>query len=141
MKPIYIAAPFGAATHDERLHNTMRAVTIANVAAAIGYEPVVVHLRILAGEWGDDNDPFQRAAGMAATMEVLERVIRRGGEVWALRRDDGTMSAGTAAEVEHALAAGADVVACTWTEWEHRAAREVLPMFRMFRTRLWMASP
>lgn len=119
MTKVYVAAPFAAATDGERYLNVVRAMQVGEILTRMDwYEPVAVHERIYDGEWGDDNDPEARAAGMKATMAILDDVLDNGGRVAVLLRDDCTMSAGTAAEVKHAVERGADVIAMTWNCWQ-----------------------
>jgi hypothetical protein len=97
--------------------NVMRATMVGEILRKMGYAAVVVHGRIHQGEWGDDNDPEARAAGMKATMDILDDVINSGGYVAVLLRDDCTMSIGTANEVRHAVGRECEVAAMTWNGW------------------------
>lgn len=117
MTKAYVAAPYAAGNDEGRYMNTQWAIKIGEILKLMGHEPVVVHERIYKGEWGDDNDPEARAAGMKATMGILDDVIRSGGSVAVLLRDDCTMSSGMTAEVSAAVAAGAPVAAMTYNAW------------------------
>ena len=98
----YVAAPFGAPTRFEQEANTCRAEYVGEIMRDRGFRPVVVHTAILAGAFGDDNDPAARARGLAATVEIMRDVLARGGVLVVLLRDDCTMSAGVLAEVTEA---------------------------------------
>jgi len=95
---VYVCAPYGAPTHEEREVNVARALGVAQVLAREGWCPVCLHPAIHAGVYGDDSDPAQREAGLAVAVRTVEDVVRGGGRVAVLLRDDGTMSPGTAAE-------------------------------------------
>lgn len=96
---VYIAAPYGAPTPEGRAENTRRAVALAALAAAWGRAPICVHPLIEAGVFGDDDNPADRARGLACMAQV-EAVAKADGEMWVLLRDDGLMSRGCLAEVE-----------------------------------------
>lgn len=91
---VYIAAPFAPACGLDAAENTRRAVLLAMIYRRRGYHVECVHPDILAGRYGDDNDPTQRAAGMERTLAL----VRKAGRLAVLLRPDGTMSAGTAEE-------------------------------------------
>jgi len=107
---VYVCAPYGATTHEERERNVARALGVAQVLAREGWCPVCLHPAIHAGVYGDDSDPAQREAGLRVAVRTVEEVVRGQGLVAVLLRDDGEMSPGTAMEW---LAARR--VAATWT--------------------------
>ena len=122
MSRVYIAGPFTDPRPEVIAWHVARACLLGRLASAVGLVPVVVHEDIAAGVYGDDADPVQRASGRARTMEVVWSCAG----VWALRRDDGTMSEGTDAEYR-----GTDGrrLAGTWAEWRglvERAAPDLL---------------
>lgn len=122
-RPIcYIAAPYADPSPTIRAWHVDRAVLLARLAMACGYSPVETHTSIAAGVYGDDSDPGQRARGMAATAAICRGVLATPGAVlWALKRDDGSVSDGTRAEC--VLAADvADYTAHTWAEWAIKVA-------------------
>ena len=96
----YIAAPCGAPTPEGRAENARRAVALAALAAAWGRAPICVHPLIEAGVFGDDNDPNDRARGLACCMAQAEAVARADGELWLLLRDGGWISDGCRRELE-----------------------------------------
>lgn len=116
----YVAAPFGAPTRFEQEVNTRRAEYVGEIMAARGFRPVVVHTAILAGAFGDDNDPEARARGLAATVDIMRGVLARGGIVVVLLKDDCTMSAGVQAEVTEArrMEPGLPIMAMTLHGWD-----------------------
>ena len=97
MIPVYVAAPYGAPTQEARAWHVARAELLGELAAACGLAPVVVHRRIHDHEWGPDEDPASRAAGMEVTLAICLETVKRG-LLWVLERDDGTLSPGTQAE-------------------------------------------
>ena len=97
--PVYIAAPYGAPTGELMRLNTQRAELLGRLAMLEGLTPVVVHSGILAGIFGDDTKPEQRADGLEATLVILHLVAsREDGRFWLLTRDDGVISDGAASE-------------------------------------------
>ena len=129
--PCYVAAPFSDASLTIRAWHVSRAVLLARLAMACGYAPVEVHTSIAAGVYGDDSDPEQRARGMAATAAICRGVLATPGAVlWALLRDDGTASTGTAGERDLARATGREWQTATWSAWQmlaERVASHLLP--------------
>jgi hypothetical protein len=101
--------------------NVDRACFVGRLVQRSGSAPVVVHPAIHAGAYGSDEDADERAAGMESSIAVLDCVLRAGGEVLVLKRDDGTLSDGTRAEVAHVAARGREVVATGWS-WIVRLA-------------------
>jgi len=120
---LYVAGPYSDPSETIRAWHTDRAALLGKLALACGYAPIVVHTSIAAGVYGDDSDADQRAAGMASTLAICAAVVADVGPVWALLRDDRTMSDGTAAE--WAMMRGpADHQAMEWSEWRRRVKRK-----------------
>lgn len=116
----YIAAPLNDASPTIVAWHVARARLLARLAMACNLSPVVVHGEIEAGTYGDDADPEQRARGMAASAAICRGVLATPGAVlWALLRDDGSMSAGTLAE----WALASDGTQTTWNGWRRHAAK------------------
>ena len=121
----YIAAPFGDPSPTIRARHVARARLLARLAFACGYAPVEPHSSIHAGVYGDDADPAQRAAGMDATQAVCRALLASpDAELWALLRDDWTMSDGTRGEVDIARKHGNEWDESTWAEWRTRVVAE-----------------
>lgn len=138
--PVYIAAPFAAATPEARAKNVRRACVLAAYAVRRGLAPVVVHPLVELGIFGRDDAPEERERGLAAACALAEMVGRHaGGCLWVLTRDDGTLSPGTEREdaawrrgFEATLASyGAErrsvVVRATWAEWDRAIERGEMP--------------
>ena len=121
---VYVAAPYGDPSPTIRAWHVARARLLARLALATGYAPIVVHGEISACTYGDDSDPEQRARGMAASAAICRGVLSTPGAVlWALLRDDQSMSDGTRAEWEIADAARVDRTAWPWSRWRHKASK------------------
>lgn len=121
----YIAGPFNEPSETIRAWHVSRARLLARLALATGYAPIVVHGEIEAGTYGDDSDPEQRARGMAASAAICRGVLSTPEAVlWALLRDDGSMSAGTLAE----WALASDGTQTTWNGWRRHAAKHAPDM-------------
>lgn len=119
---IYIAAPFSAPTAAERERNTRRAEALNLLAIRQGHAPICPHSTILRGGQGRDDVPEEREAGLSAMLAVLGRCD----QVWALTRDDGSLSAGMQRELEH-WANGPRPhpwIRRTWAEWSVAGAEE-----------------
>ena len=142
MVPVYVAAPYGAPSQEVRAWHVARAELLGELAAACGLAPVVVHRRIHDHEWGPDEEPASRAAGMAVTLAICLETAQRG-MLWVLECDDGTLSAGTQSEVDaatqtvgrvhpdqprwlqeapdlHAVLHEGWLLGATWAIWRHR---------------------
>ena len=119
---LYVAAPFGDPSPTIRAWHTARAALLCRLATLSGFAPICPHPTIAAGGYGDDSDPAQRAAGMEATLALALLVARARGTLWALSRDDGTLSAGTDAELDAWPPSLDPPRAYTWTEWAIKVA-------------------
>ena len=123
MKCVYIAAPYASDHPDGIATNVRRAVALGRLATEQGLAPIVVHPSILAGVYGDDNDPEARARGLKCTVAIAKLVARTSGHLWVLRNDDSTMSKGVAGEVVvwmRATGMGAQsegLHSFTWERW------------------------
>jgi len=96
---VYIAAPYGDPIPEIRRWNVARAVALGRVWQAKGYAPIVVHTSVEFGVYGCDESPEERAAGLESSLAIVEMVVRAGGTVAALLRDNGEASAGVKAEI------------------------------------------
>ena len=98
---VYIVAPYGAPTYEERTRNVERACQLNLMACDAGYAPMLVHAALHGGAYGSDDDPAIRARGLEIDLAWVEAVWKLGGELWVLLRPDGTLSSGSAVEVRH----------------------------------------
>ena len=124
---VYVAAPFAPLPGLSSADNTARAVAVGRRYTAKGLKVCCVPPGILAGRYGDDTDPRQRARGMRRTLRLCEDVARNGGILAVLRAPDGSLSAGTALELarfEAARRAHLDARVEFWT-WDDAAGRPV----------------
>ena len=97
MKPVFIAAPFRAPTKDGEALNTRKAAYLASLAFDCWLTPYCPHVL----ELGDDQIPEERARILTATTSMARAIaITKGGCMWVLLNDDGTMSAGVREEFE-----------------------------------------
>ena len=120
----YVAAPFSDASPTIRAWHVARAVLLARLAMACGLAPVEPHTSIAAGVYGDDSNPEQRARGMVATRQIAALVMSGGGKMWALLRDDYSMSDGVRDEVQIADDRGISRARrAPWAEWRTIAAQ------------------
>lgn len=96
-----------------------RAVALARMASRAGYLPVVPHLPGFHGIYGDSSDSAEsRQTALAAGLALLDMVKAAGGELWVIKRDDGTLSAGCRLELDRWLLAPAGVFrARRWELW------------------------
>jgi len=94
---VYIAAPFAGHALAEVAANTHRAEALSLYAIRRGYAPICVHSGALRGAYGRDTD----AADRKAALDVDRALLDVSGEVWALTRDDGTLSPGMLVELDH----------------------------------------
>lgn len=93
MIPCYIAGPYRAETPELIQANIDRAGELGRYAVECGRVPIVPHLYGVA-VYGDDETAL--AQGIA-----LVRMVRHiGGELWAIKRDNGSLSSGVQGEFE-----------------------------------------
>lgn len=100
LRLIYIAAPYADADALVRDWNVARACLLARAAIHAGGAPIVVHPGI-ARIYGEEETPALRALGMSVDLALLTYVHRADGLLYVLLSDDGLMSSGVKAEVEH----------------------------------------
>ena len=103
---VYVAAPFGG---DVETY-TAEAVRVCRLLQADGYAPFCVHPTILAGGYGDDDSPEDRAAGL----DTCVALVRAAAFVVAIERPEGGLSSGVQREVDAALARGIHVYVWPW---------------------------
>ena len=139
LPPCYIAAPYAAATPAERLWNVERAELLGGLAILCGQRAVVVHRRILIGEWGADEDLVARNIGKAATLNLCRDAVVRG-SIWALQRDDESYSEGTATEwalrTQQPYNATRPCLTGTWLWWRahfYKHGHYLLPRWEQLR--------
>jgi hypothetical protein len=101
---VYIAAPFAADELRQVAENTHRAEALCLLAVRMGYAPICVHSGALRGAYGRDTDTADRRTALEVDVALLEVCD----EVWALTRDDGSLSPGMVVELAH------------WTRLERR---------------------
>ena len=111
--PLFISAPFAAATVRDVRRNIARAAALARLAVAEGYEPICPHLNFAYLD-----DETDRGAALTSC-EALIAAIREtpGARLWTLLRDDGTLSAGCEVERE---AWGLSSISGAWVAWRER---------------------
>lgn len=123
MRPVYIAGPYAGDVE----RNVRRACALSRLALACGLAPVCVHPGIVAGAYGDDADPAERAMGLATSARLVEVVRDAGGLLWVLMRDDGTASPGTSMEIDrYASRPRVPWQYGTWAQWRDDFARHGL---------------
>ena len=91
-----VLAPYGDPDPAVRRWNTERVALIVAMLHREGTPAACIHRAIDAGDYGDDADPEARARGLAASQTIAACFPR----AFVLRQDDGTMSSGTAADVD-----------------------------------------
>jgi hypothetical protein len=124
---VYIAGPFTDPRPEVVAWHVARACLLGRLATECGHAPVVVHPSIAAGVYGDDAVAWQRERGLRAALEVMHGCDA----LWALLRDDGTMSSGTAGEWRDF---DGKAEALTWAGWRGR-----IPDFDAERLAAWDA--
>ena len=110
---------------------------MAQVLAREGWCPVCLHPAIHAGVYGDDSDPAQREAGLRVAVQTAVDVVRGGGQIAVLMRDDGSLSVGMSMEWLAARRAAAAwtgkrarnedrplLRALTWEQWQEQGATD-----------------
>lgn len=97
---VYIVAPYGASTDEERRQNVDRAVALCAKACDQGFAPMTVHPGIYWGAYGHDADPVLRERGLEIDLAWIDIVDKIGGELWVLLKSDGTLSSGSEREVK-----------------------------------------
>ena len=98
MKKIFICSPFAG----EIDRNVRIAKKLCRMVMEAGYAPFAPHL--LYPRFTEDNDPSQRAAGIACGLAFMETCD----EVWAFTGNG--ISSGMRREIEHARHLGKPVV-------------------------------
>ncbi len=98
-RAVYVAAPFGAPTAEERRENVARAGALCRLLVHLGAYPVCLHAAIEAGHYGDDSDIEQRAVGLHVARSIARSIVDSGGLLIALERPDGGVSPGTREEI------------------------------------------
>lgn len=126
MVMIYIAGPYRAPTELEVERNVRRAVALGQYAARRGYTPIVPHAMGRMGVYGPDDVPSTHELAIRCGTAVAREVTA----LWAIQRDDGTLSEGTALEVE-AAQRRARIRQQTWDRWCVEAYIDGYPL------RLW----
>lgn len=136
---VYICAPYGDATDDRIKENIQKAETLGRVARDKGFAPIVVHSNV-AMLFGDDRDPELRTIGLECNLAVAAAVADSGGSLWAVFRDDHSLSEGCSMEVveftnrlmriatdqcltkvETELLIEERILSGTWAEWISRS--------------------
>lgn len=101
-RPVYIAGPYGAPSADLIQRNVARALAVGRLAVAQGHAPVVTHLLGAAGLYGaaDESVVGVRETAIACGRSGADMVGCANGLLWAISSEAGSLSEGTAAEVE-----------------------------------------
>jgi hypothetical protein len=111
MRLIYLAAPLSAPERTGREGNLNRARRLRDVLEADPLRMVYLpHERIAAvhGYPAADETPEVRAAALDQCFAALRAVLKAGGELHVLLREDGWISDGCSAEIEHWLDMGGE---------------------------------
>ncbi|MDB4278017.1 hypothetical protein N9917_00145 [Deltaproteobacteria bacterium] len=126
---VYVAGPFAAPNAAATAENVTRACALSLFAVTKGMSPIVPHPGIMAGAFGKEASSAERERGIRMVLVQVENTARAfDGRFWAIRKDDGGLSAGTHRELEtfgkvyrerhgldpHAVNA---IVSRTWAEW------------------------
>ena len=116
--PVYIVGPFAGAHWYEVMANVDRAKRLARWLSRRGYAVVCVHPVI---DEAADADPVLRSQGLAQSLDLVRMVARAGGRLAIIEREDGTLSQGSALEVD-AWREVADLRGRSWragwVEWD-----------------------
>lgn len=98
----YIAGPYAAGTPAEVAVNVHRAVALGHLAALCGHAPVVPHAMGAMGVYGDPSERggVSRALALRCGRDLAEAVGAAGGALWVIEHDGGSLSAGTAIELD-----------------------------------------
>jgi len=126
MKPVFIAGPYRGNPEV----NTKRVLEYARTLPK-DIIPIIPHPLILAGVFGDDDDPVQREAGIERTWEMMRIVAcTPGGRLHILVRN-GVMSEGCAQEYREwmRLAPWAPPVLVDWDSFDRLAPPHSRPEF------------
>lgn len=122
---VYIAGPYAAETPEGIAENIRRAVALGRYAASCGLAPVVPHVIGAAGVYGDPGEGTgdSRQVALRCALETVRCIAAQGGDLWVIAHDDGTLSSGTALEVDAYIErrsrdgdTGSRYVA-TWAQW------------------------
>jgi hypothetical protein len=99
---VYVAGPYAAATPAEVAVNVDRAIAVGRLAVLRRRAPIVPHAQGWLGVFGaaDESEPGVRQAALRSAAAVARTVGEVLGEFWAIEREDGTLSDGTAHELE-----------------------------------------
>lgn len=120
-KLVYIAGPYADGRWGGIVANCQRAIELGAYAARIGLCPISPHAMGLAGVYGDveERDPGVRARALDCGIRMAGVVAASGGDLWAISRDDGSLSDGTKDEqVEFLrLSYHRSSRVATWAEW------------------------
>jgi hypothetical protein len=98
MKLVAISAPFAACNDLTIADNVQRALRLYVHALEQGHAPISLHAAPFYGAL-DDTVPDLRERGLRCCERICQGVARDGGELWALKRPDGTLSSGCQREI------------------------------------------
>lgn len=115
---VYIIAPFAACDGRTEQQNVIRAVALGSLALSRGCIPFVPHVAISCPALSlPDADRIARETGLdlvSALGRLAEEAPDVLGHAWIIERDDGTLSPGSALEVERGRF---KVQRRTWADW------------------------
>lgn len=115
--PVYIAGPYRSVQPFGVDDNVSRARDLAAFAVRKGFTPFVPHVLGFRGVYGPgDTTALDCCLSMVHAFGDVE-----GAQMWVIARDDGSLSEGTALEVE--AWDGAEPVVRTWSEWATEIGR------------------
>lgn len=111
--PVYIAGPYLGSVSEIRA-NVRRALALATHAVRGGFTPFVPHALGVEGVYGKGATADETALDCCLAM-VHHVAEFEDAQLWAIARDDGTLSEGTQLELD--TWDGAEPIVRTWAEW------------------------
>lgn len=124
MSLIYIAASCGAPTPEEIAWNIARATFLGKLALVQGHTPIVPHV-LGAALFGQNETLETREKALAYGFDLVRFVAASRGGMWALTRDNGTLSSGCEEErrVFESVSPVRRAWVYSWTEFGDAATR------------------
>jgi hypothetical protein len=97
---VFCSAPYRADTDAGIAENVRRANAFSSFAVRQGYTPINLMPAILAGAYGPLDTDELMEAGIQMALEIVRVTAMAPGELWILRRPDGSFSSGCQREIE-----------------------------------------
>jgi hypothetical protein len=99
MSPLYVAGPYAAPTLADTERNVRRALAVGRLAVERGYAPIVPHAAGWLGLYGSAEDDgslsLPRSRALLGALHVATMVGAVRGHLWAIMRDDRSLSEGS----------------------------------------------